>query len=417
MGNDERRRVVVTGMGAVSPLGNDVQSSWQAAIAGKSGIGPITRFDAARFDAKIAGEIRDFDAELYAPAKELRRMDRFIHYAVAVCKQAADQARLEVTEENANEIGVLMGSGIGGIETLTDAVLTLRDKGPAKVSPFTIPMLLTDLAAGQVSILMGLKGPNYAVVSACSSSAHAIGEATEIIRRGQAKAMFAGGSEATVGEVGIATFAAMRALSTRNDEPEKASRPFDKLRDGFVLAEGAGALLLEDLEFAQARGANILAEVVGYGATADASHVTAPAEGGEGAARAMRMAMADACLTPQDIDYINAHGTGTPLNEKYETMAIKRALGDQAYKVPVSSTKSMTGHMLGAAGAMEAVFCIKAIEEGIIPPTINQEVPDPDCDLDTVPNEARKADVRRAMSNSMGFGGHNAVLILQRFEN
>jgi 3-oxoacyl-[acyl-carrier-protein] synthase II len=417
MGNDERRRVVVTGMGAVSPLGNDVQSSWQAAIAGKSGIGPITRFDAARFDAKIAGEIRDFDAELYAPAKELRRMDRFIHYAVAVCKQAADQARLEVTEENANEIGVLMGSGIGGIETLTDAVLTLRDKGPAKVSPFTIPMLLTDLAAGQVSILMGLKGPNYAVVSACSSSAHAIGEATEIIRRGQAKAMFAGGSEATVGEVGIATFAAMRALSTRNDEPEKASRPFDKLRDGFVLAEGAGALLLEDLEFAQARGANILAEVVGYGATADASHVTAPAEGGEGAARAMRMAMADACLTPQDIDYINAHGTGTPLNEKYETMAIKRALGDQAYKVPVSSTKSMTGHMLGAAGAMEAVFCIKAIEEGIIPPTINQEVPDPDCDLDTVPNVARKADVRRAMSNSMGFGGHNAVLILQRFEN
>ena len=278
-------------------------------------------------------------------------------------------------------------------------------------------MLLTDLAAGQVSILMGIKGPNYAVVSACSSSAHAIGEATEIIRRGQAKAMFAGGSEATVCEVGIATFAAMRALSTRNDEPEKASRPFDKLREGFVLAEGAGAFLLEDLEFAKARGAHILAEVVGYGATADASHVTAPAEGGEGAARAMKMAMLDADLTPEDIDYINAHGTGTPLNEKYETMAIKRAFGDYAYNVPVSSTKSMTGHMLGAAGAMEAVFCVKAIECGVIPPTINQEVPDPDCDLDNMPNEARKADVRRAMSNSMGFGGHNAVLILERSRN
>ena len=416
MANKERRRVVVTGMGAVSPLGNDVESSWAAAIAGKSGIGPITRFNPDRFEARIAGEVRNFNPEDYAPAKELRRMDRFIHYAIAVCKQAGAQAKLEVTEENANDIGVLVGSGIGGIETLTEAVLTLRDKGPVKVSPFTIPMLLTDLAAGQVSILMGLKGPNYAVVSACSSSAHAIGEAAEIIRRGQAKAMFAGGSEATVGEVGIATFAAMRALSTRNDEPEKASRPFDKLRDGFVLAEGAGAFLLEDLEFAQARGAKILAEVVGYGATADASHVTAPAEGGEGAARAMQMAMMNACLKPEDIDYINAHGTSTPLNEKYETMAIKRAMGDYAYKVPISSTKSMTGHMLGAAGAIEAVFCIKAIEEGIVPPTINQEVPDPDCDLDYVPNEARKVEVHRAMSNSMGFGGHNAVLIIERFE-
>ncbi|MEO8289301.1 MAG: beta-ketoacyl-ACP synthase II [Chloroflexota bacterium] len=416
MGNRERRRVVITGMGAVSPLGNDVESSWRAAIEGRSGIGPITRFDTARFETKIGGEIRGFNAELYAPAKELRRMDRFIHYAIGVCKQAAEQSGLEITAENAPEIGVLIGSGIGGIETLTDAVLTIRDKGPGKISPFTIPMLLTDLAAGQVSILMGLQGPNYAVVSACSSSAHAIGEATEIIRRGQAKAMFAGGAEATVCEVGIATFGAMRALSTRNDQPERASRPFDKLRDGFVLAEGAGAFLLEDLEFAQARGAKILAEVVGYGATADASHVTAPAEGGAGAARAMRMAMAGAGLKPEDIDYINAHGTGTPLNEKYETMAIKGALGEHAYKVPVSSTKSMTGHMLGAAGAMEAVFCVKAIQEGIIPPTINQEVPDPDCDLDNVPNEARRVDVRRAMSNSMGFGGHNAVLIMERFE-
>ncbi len=417
MGNVERRRVVVTGMGAVSPLGNDVESSWAAAIAGKSGIGPITRFDPSRFETRIGGEVRNFNAEEYVPAKELRRMDRFIHYAVAVCKQAAAQAGLEVTEENANDIGVLMGSGIGGIETLTEAVLTIRDKGPSKVSPFTIPMILTDLAAGQVSIQMGIKGPNYAVVSACSSSAHAIGEAAEIIKRGQAKAMFAGGSEATVCEVGIATFGAMRALSTRNDEPQRASRPFDKLRDGFVLAEGAGAFLLEDLEFAQARGAKILAELVGYGSTADASHVTAPAEGGEGAARAMQMAMTNAGLTPQDIDYINAHGTGTPLNEKYETMAIKRAMGEHAYKVPVSSTKSMTGHMLGAAGAVEGVFCVKAIETGIMPPTINQEVPDPDCDLDNIPNEARCAEVRCVMSNSMGFGGHNAVLILANFES
>lgn len=412
----KRRRVVITGMGAVSPLGNDVESSWQSAIEGRSGAGPVTRFDPSQYETKIAAEVKDFNPELYVPAKELRRMDRFIHYAIAVCKQAAEQAHIEITEENAEDIGVLVGSGIGGIETLTEAVLTIRDKGPGKVSPFTIPMLLTDLAAGQVSIQMGLKGPNYAVVSACSSSAHAIGEATEIVRRGQAKAMFAGGSEATVCSVGLATFGAMRALSTRNDEPQKASRPFDKLRDGFVLGEGAAAVLLEDLEFAQARGATILAEVVGYAATADANHVTAPAEGGVGAARAMTLAMKDAGVGPQDIDYINAHGTGTPLNEKYETMAIKKAFGDHAYKVPLSSTKSMTGHMLGAAGAIEAIFCIKAIQEGVVPPTINQEVPDPDCDLDNIPNEARKVDVRRAMSNSMGFGGHNAVLIIERYE-
>jgi 3-oxoacyl-[acyl-carrier-protein] synthase II len=416
MGNDVRRRVVITGMGAVSPLGNTVESSWQAAIEGRSGIGLITRFDSERFETKIAGEVRDFNAEEYVPAKEIRRMDRFIHYAIAVCKQAAAQAKLEITEDNANDIGVVLGSGIGGIETLSEAVLTIRDKGPSKISPFTIPMILTDLAPGQVSIQMGLKGTNFAVVSACSSSAHSIGEATEIIRRGEAKAMFAGGSEATVGMIGVATFAAMRALSTRNEEPTKASRPFDKLRDGFVLAEGAGALLLEDLDFALARGANILAEVVGYGSTADANHVTAPAEGGLGAARAMTIALNNAGLTPQDIGYINAHGTGTPLNEKYETMAIKAAFGDYAYKVPVSSTKSMTGHMLGAAGAMEAVFCIKALETGILPPTINQEVPDPDCDLDNIPNVARHANVDYVMSNSMGFGGHNAVLIFSKYK-
>lgn len=412
----EARRVVITGMGAVSPLGNDVETSWKAAIEGRSGLGHVTRFDASQFETRIAGEVKDFNPEEYIPAKEIRRMDRFIHYAIAVCKQAADQAKLHINEENANDIGVLIGSGIGGIETLTEAVLTIYQRGPNKVSPFTIPMLLTDLAAGQVSIQMGLKGPNFAVVSACASSAHAIGEAAEIIKRGQARAMLAGGSEATVSPVGLATFGSMRALSTRNDEPQKASRPFDKLRDGFVLAEGAGALVLEDLDYAKARGATILGELVGYGSTADASHVTAPAEGGEGAARAMTMALDSAGLRPEDIEYINAHGTGTPLNEKYETMAIKRAFGDHAYKVMVSSTKSMTGHMLGAAGAMEAIFCLKAIERGVVPPTINQEVPDPDCDLDNVPNEARKATVRRAMSNSMGFGGHNAVLILQQFE-
>lgn len=412
----EQRRVVITGMGAVSPLGNDVETSWQAAIAGKSGAGPVTHFDASKFETRIAAEIKGFNPEQYIPAKELRRMDRFIHYAIAVCKQAACDANLEITPDNADDIGVLIGSGIGGVETLTETVITIHERGPAKVSPFAIPMILTDLAAGQVSIQMGMKGPNYAVVSACSSSANAIGEATELIRRGQAKAMFAGGSEATVCEVGLATFGAMRALSTRNDQPEKASRPFDKLRDGFVLAEGAAAVVLEDLEYAQARGARILGEVVGYGATADANHVTAPAEGGIGAARAMTLALKSAGLQPSDIDYINAHGTGTPLNEKFETMAIKRAFGDYAYRVPISSTKSMTGHMLGAAGAMEVIFCLKAIQEGILPPTINQEVPDPDCDLDNIPNEARRKDVRYAMSNSMGFGGHNAVLILARWD-
>jgi 3-oxoacyl-[acyl-carrier-protein] synthase II len=404
-------------MGAITPLGNDLETSWRSALEGRTGVGPVTRFDATAFDTRIAAEVKGFNAEEYIPPKEIKRMDRFIHYAIAVCMQAARQANLTIDGSNANDIGAIVGSGIGGVETLTETILTLRDRGPGRISPLAIPALLTDLAAGQVAIQMGMKGPNYAVVSACASSAHAIGEATEIIRRGQAKAMFAGGSEATVCTVGLATFGAMRALSTRNDDPEKASRPFDKMRDGFVLGEGAGAVLLEDLEYARARGAHIYAEVTGYGATADASHVTAPAEGGEGAARAMIYALKDAGLEPNEIDYINAHGTSTQLNEKYETMAIKRAFGDYAYDVPISSTKSMTGHMLGAAGAVEAIFCIKAMEQGVIPPTVNYEVPDPDCDLDYVPNEARRKDVRRAMSNSMGFGGHNGVLVLERFED
>jgi 3-oxoacyl-[acyl-carrier-protein] synthase II len=416
MANNGRRRIVVTGMGAVTPLGNDVETSWRAAVEGRSGIGPITRFDATGYDTRIAGEVRNFNAEDYIPAKELRRMDRFIHYAIASAKQAIDQANLVVNEDNARQIGVLIGSGIGGVDTLFEASATLLQKGPARVGPFTIPMLLVDLAAGQVSIQLGAKGPNFAVVSACASSAHSIGEAAELIRRGDAKAVFAGGSDACVGPLGVASFSSMRALSTRNDEPEKASRPFDKLRDGFVLGEGAGALLLEDLDFALERGAPIFAEVTGYGATADASHVTAPAEGGEGAARAMIIAMKNAGLKPRDIGYINAHGTSTQLNEKYETMAIKSAFGDAAYGVPVSSTKSVTGHLLGAAGAVEAIFCIKAINEGILPPTINQEVPDPDCDLDYVPNEARPAHINHAMCNSMGFGGHNGVVIFSRYE-
>lgn len=415
MGN-ERRRVVITGMGAVSPVGNDVESSWCSVVEGRSGVTAITRFDASKFETRIAAEVKGFNAEDYISAKEIRRMGRFSHYAIAVSKQAAAQANLTITDENAEDIGVIMSSGIGGIETLTEAVLIIDRKGPNKVSPFTLPMLLTDMAAGQVSIQMGMKGPNFAVISACSSSTDAIGVAANIIRSGEAKAMFAGGSEATVSPVGIATFGAMKALSTRNDEPQKASRPFDKGRDGFVLAEGAAVLLLEDLEFAQARGANILAEVTGHASTADASHITAPAEGGEGAARAMTKAIQNAGLEPVDIDYINAHGTSTPMNEKFETLAIKRAFGEHAYKLAISSTKSMTGHLLGATGALEVIFCVKTIQEGIIPPTINQEVPDPDCDLDYVPNKARKAEVRRAMSNSMGFGGRNAMVVIERFE-
>ncbi len=413
----QTRRVVVTGMGAVSPLGNDVESTWKAAVQGRSGIFNITRFDATPYETRFAGEVKGFRAEEYVPPKNIRRMDRFIHYAMAVCKQAAGQAQLVINEDNADDIGVIIGSAIGGIETLTEAVRTLDREGPYKLSPFAVLMMLTDLAAGQVSIEMGMRGPNLAIVSACASSAHAIGESVEIIRRGQAQVMFAGGAEATVCPVGLSVFGVMRALSTHNDEPQRASRPFDKLRDGFVLSEGAAVLILEDLEFAQARGASILAEIVGYGSTADASHVTAPLEGGVGMARAIVRALNSAGLEPKDIDYINAHGTSTPLNDKNETAAIKTVFGEDAYRIPVSSTKSMTGHMVGATGAIEMIFCIKAIQEGIVPPTINRQVPDPECDLDIVPDEARRIKVRRALSNSMGFGGHNAALIVKSFED
>ncbi len=408
----ERTRVVITGMGLICPVGNTVEESWATVVAGRSGLGPITHFDPSRFETRIAGEVKGFNPEQYIPAKEIRRMDRFSHFAVGATTQALAQAALEITDANREDIGVLIGSGIGGLQTLSDQILVLEHKGPRRINPFSIPMVVTDLAAGHVSIQFGLQGPNFAVVSACSTSAHAIGEGAEIIRRGDAKAMVVGGSEAPITEIGIATFGAMRALSTHNEEPEKASRPFDAQRDGFVMGEGGAVLILEDYEWARARGARILGEVVGYGLTGDASHVTAPAEGGTGAARAMRNALRRAGLTPTQIGYINAHGTGTQLNEKFETMAIKGALGDTAYDVPVSSTKSMTGHLLGAAGALEAIFCLKALETGCLPPTRNLEHPDPDCDLDNIPNVARAKKIDYAMTNSMGFGGHNVSLIL-----
>ncbi|MCL5962482.1 MAG: beta-ketoacyl-ACP synthase II [Chloroflexi bacterium] len=410
------KRVVVTGMGVICPVGNDVTSAWAALVRGESGIGRITRFDATGFETQIAGEVKGFDPVAYMGAKEARRMDRFTQLAVAAAYQALEYARLSVAPENAYDIGVLVGSGIGGIGTLSDQIQVLNTRGPGRISPFLVPMMISDMASGQISISLGLKGPNLGVVSACSTSAHALGEATEIIKRGDAEVMVAGGSEAAVVPIGIAGFTAMKALSTRNDEPEKASRPFDAKRDGFVLGEGAAVVILESLSYAEKRGAPILAEVVGYGSTADASHITAPAEDGEGAARAMMMAMKRAGLEPHQIDYLNAHGTSTPLNEKCETLAIKWAFGDYAYQLPVSSTKSMTGHLLGAAGALEAAVCIEAIRNGVIPPTINYEFPDPDCDLDWVPNVARTQQVRTAMSNSFGFGGHNVSLIFSRYD-
>ena len=407
------KRVVVTGMGAIAPVGNTVEECWASIIAGRSGLGPITRFDASGLETRIAGEVKGFRPEDHIPPKEARRMDRFIQFAVAVSGQALAASGYTITPETAPETGVLVGSGIGGILTIDEQIRTLDHKGPRRVNPFTIPMMLTDLAAGRIAMQFGMTGPNFAVMSACASSANAIGEGAEIIRRGDARAMICGGAEATILPFGLAAFGVMNALSTRNDEPERASRPFDRGRQGFVLGEGAAVLLLEDRYSAVERGAPILAEVIGYGATADASHVTAPMETGEVAARAMQIALRKAGLQPQQIGYLNAHGTGTPLNEKYETLAIKRAFGPAAYQVPISSTKSMTGHLLGAAGGLEAIFCIKAMETGILPPTINLDDPDPDCDLDYIPNEARPVGpFDYAMSNSMGFGGHNVSLIL-----
>lgn len=409
--NPQERRVVITGLGMITPLGSTVDKTWAGLTAGKSGIGPITRFDASDLETQIAGEVHDFDPLMYMERKEAKRADRFAQFAVATAGQAIKDAKLEITKDLAPRVGVTFGSGIGGVETLVDNIL-VHEKDPRRVSPFMIPMMIVDMAAGEIAMKYGPKGPNLATVSACASSAHAIGEATDTIRRGQADVMLAGGSEAGLIKVAIGSFNAMHALSRRNDAPEKASRPFDKERDGFVFSEAAACLILEDEEFAKARGAHILGEVVGYGATADAYHVTAPPEGAEGAVRAMRMAMEDGGVTPAQIGYVNAHGTSTQANDGAETAALKTVFGA---KVPlVSSTKSMTGHTLGAAGAIEAVICVLAMRDGILPPTINQEVPDPTCDLDYVPNTARKAQVEYSLSNSMGFGGHNVALILRR---
>jgi 3-oxoacyl-[acyl-carrier-protein] synthase II len=409
----ERRRVVVTGLGMITPLGTTVDTSWAALTAGKSGIGPITRFDATDLETQIAGEVHDFDPLEYMERKEAKRADRFAQFAVATAGQALKDAKLEITKDLAPRIGVTFGSGIGGVETLVENIL-VHDKDPRRVSPFMIPMMIMDMAAGEIAMKYGAKGPNLATVSACASSAHAIGEAADTIRRGQADAMLAGGSEAGIIKVAIGAFNAMHALSRRNDEPEKASRPFDKERDGFVFSEAAACVVLEEESFAKARGAHIVAEIVGYGATADAYHVTAPPEGAEGAVRAMRMALADAGIEPAQIGYVNAHGTSTQANDGAETAALKTAFGEHAKRLPISSTKSMTGHTLGAAGAIEAVICILAMRDGILPPTINQEVPDPACDLDYIPNAARKATVEYALTNSMGFGGHNVALVIRR---
>ena len=413
MRNGERRRVVVTGIGLITPLGATVQKTWDALVAGRSGIGPITRFDPSGLETTIAGEVRDFDALDYMDRKEVRRADRFVQFAVAAAGQALKGACLEITPDLASRVGAAFGSGIGGVETLVDNILK-HDEDPRKVSPFLIPMMIIDMAAGEIAMKYGAKGPNMAHVSACASSAHATGEATEMIRRGEADVMLAGGSESGLIKVAIGAFNQARALSTRNDAPEKASRPFDKERDGFVFSEGAGCLVLEALDFARARGAKVLGEVIGYGQSSDAHHVTAPPPGGEGAVRAMRMAIEDARVPAQRIGYVNAHGTSTQANDGAETAALKAVFGDHAPRLAISSTKSMTGHTLGAAGAIEAAICLLAMREGVLPPTINQEVRDPECDLDYIPNRSRKAQVAVSLSNSMGFGGHNVALVLAR---
>jgi len=410
------RRVVVTGMGAVSPLGLDVPSLWQGVREARSGVGPVTLCDTTGLESRIAGEVKGFEAQNYMDRKEVRRNDRFIHFAIAATREALQSAELAITPENADEIGVIIGSGIGGIETFADGLNTLRDRGPGRVSPFLVPAMITNMATGQVSIQFGLKGPSFCPTSACATAAHAIGEAAETIRRGWARAIIAGGSEAPITPIGIAAFVSARAISTNNDNPATASRPFDATRDGFVLSEGCALLLLEDLEHAQARGARILAELVGYGASSDAFHITQPCAGGEGALRAMRLALRHANLTPGDLDYINAHGTSTLAGDIAETQAIKTLLGERAYHVPVSSSKSQLGHLIGAAGSIEAVISILALQNNLLPPTINYVNPDPQCDLDYVPNAARPATISSVMSNSFGFGGHNVSLVFRRHE-
>jgi 3-oxoacyl-[acyl-carrier-protein] synthase II len=410
-----KRRVVVTGLGVVSPVGNSVEEFWSNLKNGISGVDRVTKFDASLFSTKIAAEVKEFDPLKYIDKKEARRLDLIEQYAVATAQQAFDDAHLNADSLDLEKAGVVVGSGIGGIDTFEKQHAILLKQGPDRVSPFFIPMMIIDMAAGLVSIRFNFKGPNYATVSACASGAHAIADAFRIIQRGDAEVMITGGSEATITPASMAGFCSARAMSTRNDEPQKASRPFDKKRDGFVMGEGAGMMILENLEHAQKRGAKIYAEIVGVGMSADAYHITAPAPGGEGAIRAMRQALKDADLSPESVDYINTHGTSTDLGDVTECQAIKTVFGEHAYKIPVNSTKSMIGHLLGAAGAVELIATIKSLEEGVLHPTINYEFPDPDCDLDFVPNQKRDANIKTAISNSFGFGGHNITIAVKNF--
>jgi len=406
------RRIVVTGLGAITPVGGDVAANWASLTAGRSGIGRITRFDPSPYESQIAGEVKGFEPTSYMDRKDARRTDRCTQLAVGAASQALADAKLDLTREP-ERIGVAIATGVGGLETLIEQVLLMERRGPSRLSPFLVPMLMANAGSAQVSMQFGLRGPNVTYVSACASSAHAIGECGEMIKRGQADVMVAGGAEAVVLPLAIGSFSNMHAMSRRNDDPERASRPFDKDRDGFVLSEGAAAVILEDRERALARGATIYGELIGYGATADAYHITAPSPEGEGSARAMKMALDQAGLPPAAIDYINAHGTSTQPNDREETVAIKTVFGEHAYRLLVSSTKSMTGHLLGAAGALEAIACLLALRDGCIPPTINYQTPDPPLDLDYVPNTARARGIKTALSNSMGFGGHNASLIFR----
>jgi len=415
----DKRRVVITGLGAVTPVGNTAEEFWASLTQGKSGIGPITRFDSTGFDTRIAGEVKGFDALKYVDKKDDRKLDLYLKYAIACAAMAVEDAGLDPAKEDGDRFGVLVGSGIGGLSTLLESHKVLLDKGPDRVSPFFIPMLIINMASGLISMRFGARGPNSAVVTACATGNHAIGDASRIIQRGDADVMIAGGAEAIIIPLTIAGFCQMKAMSTRNDEPARASRPFDAERDGFVAGEGGGLVVLESLDHAIRRDARIYAEVVGYGMTSDAHHMTAPDPEGDGAARAMAAALRDAALQPAEVGYINAHGTSTPYNDKFETLAIKRVFGEHARRLPVSSTKSMTGHLLGAAGAIEAIASVLAIARETLPPTINYETPDPDCDLDYVPNKSRNVgvgNVRAVLKNSFGFGGQNACLVFKRFE-
>ena len=410
------RRVVVTGVGAISPVGNTAHDTWQSVIEGKSGTGPLTQINSEKFKSKVAAEVKNFDPADFFPPKEIKKTDRFVQFAVATAQMTLEDSKIDLSKEDPHRIGVLVGSGIGGLRTIEEQHRVYLEKGPGRISPFLIPMLIVNMAPGQISIRFKLQGPNNCVATACATGSNAIGDAFKLIARNEADIMLAGGTESCITALGFGGFDAMKALSTHNEDPSTASRPFDKTRDGFVMGEGCGVLILEELEHAKKRGARIYCEVAGYGMTSDATHITAPDPKGEGAARCMTNALADAGIKPEKVDYINAHGTSTPLNDKVETLAIKKAFGEAAAKkVMVSSTKSHMGHLLGAGGGVEGILCVLAITEGIVPPTINYKTPDPECDLDYVPNKARQAKVRVAMSNSLGFGGHNACVVFKEF--